>query len=74
MHLQDDQADDRVVDDDDADADELVDHLSGVALDQAGRAAIFADGEDAGQDGAGGAADRMHAEGVERVVIAEARS
>src|SRR5258708_19699876 len=70
-HLEDDEADAGFMDEEDADADELVDHLAGIALDEAGRAAILADGEDAGEDGAGRAAYGMHAEGVKRVVIAE---
>ncbi len=42
-----------------------------IALDRARGAAVFLDGEDAGQERAGDAAHRVDAEGVERVVIAE---
>src|ERR1700688_1853278 len=69
--LQDDQRDDHVVAKDDADADALIDDLPPIAFERAGRAAIFADGEYAGEDAAGGAADAVHAEGIESVVIAE---
>src|SRR5579872_1404485 len=69
--LQDDEGDDRVIGDDGHDADHLVDELAGIAFEQAGRAAILADREDAGQQRADYAADRMDAEAVQRVVIAE---
>src|SRR5258708_24481582 len=69
--LQDDEGRDRVVDHHRQDADCLIDDLAAIALDQPGGAAILADGEDAGQKRARGAADRMHAEDAERVVIAE---
>src|SRR6185437_344943 len=62
--LEQDQADDHVVAHDDGDTEELVENLPGIALDQARGPAIFGDGEDAGQDGAGGAADGMDAEAV----------
>jgi hypothetical protein len=45
--------------------------LAGIALDQARSAAVFADGEYAGEDRAGGAADGVYAESVERVVVTE---
>src|SRR5580704_3382533 len=60
--LEDDQRHHDVVDEHDADADELIDDLAAIAFDQSGRAAVLVDGEDAGQDGAGGAADAVHAE------------
>ena len=69
--LEDDQRNDGVIDDHDAEALELVDHLHAVAFEQAGGAAVFADREHAGEDRAGGAADAVHAEAVERVVVAE---
>src|SRR5690349_16018267 len=69
--LQDDERHHEVVDEHDADADALVDDLRGIALDQAGRAAVCLDREHAGEDRTGGAAERVHAEGVERVVVAE---
>src|SRR5579863_2737040 len=56
--------------------DELVDHLAGVAIDPSHRfthphVVNLPGGENAGEDRANGAADTMHAEGVERVIIAE---
>src|SRR5271165_217974 len=71
--LEDDERDDRVVDNDDGDAQELVHELLDVALQKARMSAELVDREHAGQDGADRAANRMHAEGVERVVIAEGR-
>src|SRR5664280_3314413 len=68
--LEKDQRDDGIVDEHDADALELVEHLAGVALDQAGSAAIFVDGKHAGEQRAGDAADRMDAEAVKRIVDA----
>ena len=61
----------RAVDDGDQDALELQPDLHRVALDQAGRAADGLDREDAGQQRADDAADAVHAEGVEAVVVAE---
>src|SRR5579859_1985684 len=49
--LEDDERGDHVIEDDDADADQLVDHLAGVALDEARGAAVLADCEDAREDG-----------------------
>src|SRR5579885_3666024 len=66
-----DQRHDDVVDEDDANADALIDHLAPIAFDGARGAAIFADGKDAGEDRAGRAADGVDAKCVERVVIAE---
>jgi len=53
------------------DADRLVDHLHRIAFEQAGGAAVLVDREHAGEQRAGGAADSVHPERVERVVIAE---
>ena len=50
------------------DRDELVDHLLGVAVDEAGEAVDRGDREDAGRDGAPHAADAVDREHVERVV------
>src|SRR6516162_7408590 len=47
--LEDDQRHDGVVDEDDDDAFDLVDHLHGVAFDQARRAAVLLDREHAGE-------------------------
>src|SRR5258705_11822784 len=56
----------------DADAIELDQHLLRVALDQAGSPADRSHREHAGQQCPGHAADAMHAEDVERIVIAQA--
>ena len=70
-NLEDDQGDNDVVHEHDRHADDLIEHLVGIAFDQAGRAAVGGHGEHAGQDGAGGAADRVDAKRIERIVIAE---
>src|SRR5262249_61337748 len=70
-NLEDDQRHDGVVDEDDDDAFDLVDHLHGVAFDQAGCAAVLLDREHAGEQRADGAAAGGHAEGVERVIVAQ---
>src|SRR5215469_17558655 len=68
-----DQRGDRVIDGDDRDAIELRNHLMRIAVDQA--ALTFAAhpgyGQHAGQEGADGTADAMHAEDVKTVVIAK---
>ena len=69
--FQDDQGHDHVVDEHGGDADELGEHLAGITLDQPGGAAVGRHREHAGEDGASRAADRMDAERVERIVIAE---
>src|SRR5262244_2155303 len=69
--LEDDQRHDGVVDEDDDDALDLVDHLHRVAFDQAGGAAVLLDREHAGEQRADGAADGVHAEGVERIIVAQ---
>ncbi len=69
--FKDDQGHDHVIDEHGADADELGDDLAGIAFEQAGSAAIRRHREHAGEDGTGRAADRMDAERVERIVIAE---
>src|SRR5215468_3787525 len=69
--LEDDQRHDGVVDEDDDDALDLIDHLHGVAFDQARRAAVLLDREHAGEQRTDGAADGVHAEGVERVIVAQ---
>ena len=71
--LEDDEGDDAGPDDRGDGALELDPDLAGIAVDEAGLAlaADRGDREDAGQDGADDAADAVHAEGVERVVVAE---
>ena len=54
-----------------ADADQLDHDLAAVAFQHAGRAADVLDREHAGQQGADDTADAVHAEDVERVVVAE---
>jgi hypothetical protein len=68
---QQDQRDDDVIDEDDADPDDLVEDLTWIAFEEARRAAILIYGEDAGEDRTRRAADRMDAEAVECVVIAD---
>ena len=68
---EDDEGDDCVIHDDRDDADALVDDLAGVALEEAGGAAVLLDREHAGQERADHAANAVDAEAVERVVIAE---
>src|SRR2546423_3465938 len=48
----------------------LIQQLLAVALDEAGRLPDRGGGEDAGEERAGRAADAVHAEDVERIVIA----
>src|SRR5215510_5619857 len=69
--LENDQRDDGVVDEDDDDAIDLVEELARISLEQAGGAAILFDREHAGEQRADGAADGVHAEGVERVIVAQ---
>src|SRR3984957_2163678 len=69
--LQDDEGNDRVVDDDRGHPLELVDELPDVALQQAGVAAELVDRKHARQQRADDAADRMHAEAIKRIVVAE---
>src|SRR3984957_17006684 len=69
--LEDDEAHDRVVDDDRAHPLELVDELPDVAFQQARVAAEFVDRKYARQQRADDAADRMHAEAIKRIVVTE---
>src|SRR6202030_637478 len=69
--LEDDQRHDAVVDEHGADADGLVHDLHCIAFKQASRAAVLLDGKHASEQGAGSSADRMHAEGIERVIGAK---
>src|SRR5277367_5539572 len=68
---EDDEGDDRVVNDDSDDADALVDDLAGVALQEAGGAAILLDRQHPGQERADHSANAVDAEAIKRVVIAE---
>src|SRR4029077_15532368 len=70
-HFEKDQRDDGIVDDYDRDAFDLIDHLGSIALDQAGGAAVFTDGEHAGEQRADDTADTMHTEAVERIILVE---
>ncbi len=69
--FEDDEGDDGVVDDGEAHALGLDQDLGHIAFQGAGGAADGLDREHAGEHGADDAADGMHAEGVERVVIAD---
>src|SRR6266849_7439358 len=70
-HEQDDQADDGIVDKDGRNADALIEELTDIALQDAGRSAILLDREHPGEQRADHAADRVDAETIERVVVAE---
>ncbi len=72
--LEDDERARRRPDDGREDAVELVQTWPALPSSRPGLAADRLDGEDAGQDRADEAADGVDAEGVERVVIAEARA
>src|SRR5258708_24134610 len=69
--LEDDERGDGVINDDRSDAVALVDQLLEVAVERAGGAAVLLHREHAGEEGTDNAADRVDAEAVERVVIAE---
>src|SRR4029079_13578714 len=69
--LENDQRHDGVVAEHDEDAVELVEHLHRIAIEQAGLAAICLDRKHAGEQRAHDAANSVHAEGVERVVVAQ---
>src|SRR5262249_52732384 len=66
-----DQRHDRVVDKDDGDADALIDELHRIAFEHTSGAAVLLDCEHAGEERPHDAANRMHPEGVERVIVAE---
>src|SRR5689334_7730703 len=68
-----DQRDDDIIDDRDRDPVELHEHLMRIAVDQPALAfaADPSDSQHAGQDCTDHAADTMHAEGVETVVVSE---
>src|ERR1700676_2161106 len=70
-HGQDDQAGDGIIDEHDGDPDALVEELTNVALQNARGSAVLLDREHPGQQRPDDAADRMHAEAIQRIVIAE---
>src|SRR6266481_8085620 len=70
-HEQDDQADHGIIDEYGGDADALVEELSNVALQHARGSAILLDREHPRQQRADDAANRMDAEAIQRIVIAE---
>ena len=67
----DDQADDGIVNEDGGDPDALIEELANVAFQNARRPAILLDREHPGQQRPDDAADRMYAETIQRIVIAE---
>src|SRR5229473_52331 len=68
---EDDQAGDGIIDEDDGDPDALIEELTHVALQNARRPAVLLDREHPGQQRPDDAANRMHAEAIQRIVIAE---
>src|SRR4029434_5997509 len=69
--LEQDQGNDRAVDQYDHNALDLIDYLRGIAFDQAGRAAVLGDREDAGQQRPDDSAHAVDAEAVKRIVSAQ---
>ena len=72
-YLQQDEGDDGAIDDGGGDAFQLDQDLSGVSFQKPRRAADGLDGEDAGQQRPGNAAQAVNAENVQAVVVAELR-
>src|SRR5258707_7445703 len=70
-HAEDDQAGDGIIDEDDRDPDALIEELTDISLQNARRSAVLLDREHPGQQCADDAANRMHAEAIQRIVIAE---
>src|SRR6266699_6300375 len=70
-HHQDDQAGDGIIDEDDGDPDALIEELTNVSLQDARRSAVLLDCEHPSQQRPDDAANRMHAEAIQRIVIAE---
>src|SRR6267378_8028004 len=70
-HEEDDQAGDGIIDKDDSDPDALIEELTNVSLQNTRRSAVLLDGEHPGQQRPDDAANRMHAEAIQRIVIAE---
>src|SRR6201998_2108655 len=70
-HEEDDQAGDGIIDDDDGNPDALIEELTHVAIQNTRCSTVLLDCEHPGQQRPDDAANRMHAEAVERIVIAE---
>src|SRR6266567_7297830 len=70
-HAEDDQAGDGIINKDDADPDALIEELTDVSLQNARRSAVLLDRKYPGQQCADDATNRMHAEAIQRIVIAE---
>src|SRR5215471_4867161 len=70
---EDNQRHDAVVDEHHADTESLVDDLNCIALKQTSRTAVLLDSKHAGEQRACSTPDRMHAECIQRVIIAEHR-
>ena len=70
-HGEDDQAGDGIIDEDDGDADALIEELTDVSLQNARCSAVLLDREHPGQQRPDDAANRVHAEAIQRIVIAE---
>src|SRR5277367_5227542 len=70
-HEKNDQADDGIIDDDGRDADTLIEKLTDVSLQNARRPTVLLDCEHPGEQCSDDAANRMHAEAIQRVVVAE---
>src|SRR6266852_6898175 len=70
-HSEDNQAGDGIIDEHDGDPDALIKELTNVSLQNARRSAVLLDREHPGQQRPDDAANRMHPEAIERIVIAE---
>src|SRR5712671_2151284 len=70
-HEEDDQAGDGIITENDGDPDALVEELTNISLQNARRSAVLLDRENPGQQCADDAANRMHAEAIQRIVIAK---
>src|SRR5882762_435028 len=70
-HAEDDQAGDGIIDEDDGDPDALIEELTDISLQYARRSAVLLDRKYPGQQRPDDTANRMHAEAIQRVVIAE---
>src|SRR3979490_2784577 len=68
---EDDQAGDGIIDEDDGDPDALIEELTDISLQYARRSAVLLDRKYPGQQRPDDTAKRMHAEAIQRVVIAE---
>src|SRR6202165_1554233 len=68
---EDDQTGDGVISEDDGDPDELIEALTNVSLQHTPRSSVLLDCKHPGQQRPDDAANRMHAEAIQRIVIAE---